>query len=684
MELLISETDRAASFEAARNALQGTTWNGDLVVRRRDGTSFLARFRLFPVRGDDGNVAGLLGFAHDTTEAHASQQLAAERASVLEAEDDAVPAIVAVVRPTADETVETLYTNEAWDSLFAGRSKSAPPIYHTEDIAPEDLAQIRALVLSGQTAARDVRIRDPQGVYRWFRIRLIPNSADAHAVSVVTIVGIDIDGQRQAAAAAEQRSAVLRRLADAVPALLTVSVPAEGVGSSIIFMNRRWQEYTGLSAEDLADEATRRTIYHPDDRDRIPTIMRQAASTERVDGNIRFRRADGTYRWHRVVHDPVTDPSSDSVVAYVTVGLDVHETYESEQVRARLAAIVDGSADAIVGKSLDGIITSWNAAAQRLYGFTADEVVGQSVDIYTPEERRDEIHDLYRRLGEGESFPPFETERMAKDGRRIPVSLTVSPVVDQGGRVTGAAAIARDITEEKRMVDALRRANAIKEEFLSLVSHELRTPLTTVVGLAHVLARRADRYDEETQEIHVDLFREGGRLQAIIENMLMLTRLDHEPVGLDPVSAERLITRVATRFQERRPSCPLETDIAPGLPPVAGQEGWLEQILENLLSNAEKYSPGGGLIVLSAAQDGETVVMRVRDHGPGIADEDRPHIFEAFFRARATSGVPGAGLGLAVCQRLAELQDGQIVALAAEGGGTVMELRLKAASGNLE
>src|SRR6266536_3951581 len=211
---------------------------------------------------------------------------------------------------------------------------------------------------------------------------------------------------------------------------------------------------------------------------------------------------------------------------------------EAELSRSRLAAIVDSSDDVIISKTLDGIITSWNRAAERLFGWTAAEAIGQHITLIVPDDRRAEEEEVLAKLRRGERVDHFETVRVAKDGQRREVSITVSPVTDAAGRIVGASKIARDVTERRRLeeerasllareqearqeAEALNRA---KDQLLATVSHELRTPLNSIMGWARLL--QSGDLDEAARSHAVEVILRSASTQTqLVEDLLDLSRI---------------------------------------------------------------------------------------------------------------------------------------------------------------
>jgi PAS domain S-box-containing protein len=242
--------------------------------------------------------------------------------------------------------------------------------------------------------------------------------------------------------------------------------------------------------------------------------------------------------------------------------------------------------------------------------------------------------------------------------------------------VAGRAAIAVDnarlFAEAQRAAAALRVANQAKDEFLGLVSHELRTPITTIFGNAQVLQSRYARLDDTTRtQALSDIEQEAERLRQIIDNMLVLSRLDiSRTIETEPLIVERVVRRIAGSFRERHRERPIEVDSPARVPPVAAEPVYFEQVLRNLLSNADKYSPPRAPIVVRVREGDGEVMTSVLDRGQGIEPEEAQVIFRAFFRSPRTAGqASGAGIGLTVCKRLVEAQGGRVWARSRNEGG---------------
>ncbi|MBV8214226.1 MAG: MEKHLA domain-containing protein [Verrucomicrobia bacterium] len=372
---------------------------------------------------------------------------------------------------------------------------------------------------------------------------------------------------------------------------------------------------------------------------------------------------------------------------------DITARTEADLVSRRLAAIVDNSDDAIVGKDLNSIITSWNQGAQKIFGYRAEEMIGTSIKRLIPADRQQEEDEILDRLKRGDRFDHFETIRVTKDGRQIHVSLTISPIKDASGHVVGASKIARDITERKladaslrqaqkvaeeaiaekaRLLESERlaradaeRASRLKDEFLATLSHELRTPLNAVLGWSNVL-RGHDHLDQQMIQ-GLDAIDRNARIQAqLIDDLLDMSRiisgkvrLDVQPLDLPAVVLEAVET---VRAGASAKGIRLQTVVDPLNALVLGDPNRLQQVFWNLLNNAIKFTPKGGRVQVLLQRINSHVDVSVIDTGEGIPPDFVPFIFNRFQQAdpSTTRRHGGLGLGLAIVKSLIELHGGQV------------------------
>jgi PAS domain S-box-containing protein len=332
-----------------------------------------------------------------------------------------------------------------------------------------------------------------------------------------------------------------------------------------------------------------------------------------------------------------------------------------------LAQVVESSDDAIVSKDLNSIVTSWNPAAQRIFGYTAEEAVGQSIRMLIPAHLQDEEDVVMSKIRAGEKVDHYETVRQRKDGGRISVSLTVSPIRNEDGTIVGASKIARDVTERARLQSEAQEANRLKDEFLAVLSHELRTPLNAILGYARLLRGHLLPADQVERAIET-LERNARWLTQIVDDVLDVSRivsgkirLDVQPVDLTPVINNAVAT-VQPAADAKGVS--LQSVIDPGAGPVSGDPDRLQQVVWNLLSNAVKFTPRGGKVQIRLERVNSHVDIVVSDTGIGIDADFLPLVFERFRQADAgpTRKSGGLGLGLAIVRHIVEMHGGTVKA----------------------
>jgi PAS domain S-box-containing protein len=344
-----------------------------------------------------------------------------------------------------------------------------------------------------------------------------------------------------------------------------------------------------------------------------------------------------------------------------------------------LSAIVESADDAIISKTLDGIITSWNKGAHNLFGYSEEEAVGQPVLMLMPPDHQNEEPGILARLRQGEKIEHYETVRVRKDGTLLDISLTVSPIRNADGVIIGASKIARDISDRKRSEIALlhalaeakeakkeaEHANRLKDDFLSTISHELRTPLISMVGWTAML--RSGQLDEAMAEKGLASIERNAKAQAqLVEDLLDISRIVSGSMRME-MKPLHLAGIIATAVDSIMPAAQakgirLRVVSDPGVGSVEGDADRLQQVIWNLLSNAIKFTPTGGRIEIELEQRGGQVEVTVADTGKGIDPTFMPRIFDRFSQedSSSTRSFGGLGLGLTIVKHLTELHGGTV------------------------
>ena len=343
-----------------------------------------------------------------------------------------------------------------------------------------------------------------------------------------------------------------------------------------------------------------------------------------------------------------------------------HPTRSDEiaTLQSLLAAIVEDSSDAILSKTLDGTITSWNRAAESMYGYSRDEMIGQSVSILLPQDRPDEVAHILSRLRRGETIRHFETIRLTKNKTKLHVSLTISPIEDGQGRLVGASSIARDISEQRKMEEALQRSErlALAGRMAATVAHEINNPLEAISNVLYLLRTAMPLTSEAAS--YVEIAQEQlRRVSEIARLTLGAQRVD--AARREPVHLQKLLEDVLTLFHRRITAAGIHVDRRyryDGV--IVGCAGELRQVFSNLIVNAiDALTETGDKLVLSLrrARRWDTREQGVRisvvDNGPGIPPEQRSQLFQAFY---TTKGEQGTGIGLWVSSSIVKQHGGTL------------------------
>ncbi len=403
------------------------------------------------------------------------------------------------------------------------------------------------------------------------------------------------------------------------------------------------------------------------------------------DAEVQIERPDGS-RITVVVNIRPLKNERGEVMGAINCFYDITGRKRAEEARARLAALVEFSEDAIISKDLSGVVTSWNQGAERLFGYTEQEAVGQPVTMLIPPDHADEEPALLERIRHGEAIQYYETIRRRKDGSLLDISLTISPIRNSQGEIVGASKIARDVTQSKRfekeLADTLAReqaANRAKDDFLAVLSHELRTPLNPVLLLASDSAN--DPHLPAQTRADFETIRKNVELEArLIDDLLDLTRITHGKLVLNQSELDVhdiLNDAVSMVFDEiEKKQILLGLQLHADSHRVFGDAVRLHQIFWNLLRNAVKFTlEGGQILVESQTLPGDKILINITDTGIGMNPDEIGHIFGAF--SQGSHHLGGLGLGLAISRTLVELHSGSIRASSpGKGKGATFSIEL--------
>jgi len=385
---------------------------------------------------------------------------------------------------------------------------------------------------------------------------------------------------------------------------------------------------------------------------------------------------------------------------------DMTEHKLIQEVRDRLAAIVESSDDAIISKTLEGIITTWNKGAERMFGYSADEVIGKPITILIPPDRLNEEPTILERLKRGERIDHFETIRLRKDGARLNISLSISPVHDINGTVIGASKIARDITERihseialreaqekltthaqelERQVNertaALRQTIGELEAFSYSISHDLRAPLRAMQSFARILAEECgSKIGPEGKDYIRRITTAADRMDRLIRDVLTYSRVSRDEIRIVAVNLDSLLRDILESYPNLHANN-ARIELKGSFPAVLANEAILTQCISNILGNAVKFVAPGvtpHIEVRSETVDAKMVRLFFKDNGIGIDPAMQEKVFGIF--ERASTQYEGTGIGLAIVKKGIERLGGRVGLEATPGQGSTFWLDLPLAN----
>ncbi len=711
MWILIPESRRdeeSQKFEHLKRGERVGTF--ETVRRRKDGSEVAVSVTLSLIRDESGESTGIATIARDISELRRSQQALLRAKDAAEAASKESSRLAAIVESSDDAIFSTSLdgVNTSWNGA-AERQFG----FTAAEILGSSMWILVPESRRGEESQKVERLKRGERIGSFETVRRRKDGSEV-AVSVTLSLILDQAGRstgistiardiselrrsqealiqsRDAAEAARKESSRLAAIVESSDDAI-FSNSLDGVNTS---WNGAAERQFGFTAAEILGNSM--WILIPESRREEESLkLERLKKGERIGSFATVRRRkDGSEVEVSVTLSLIRDQAGESS-GISTIARDISELRRSQQAALkskdaalsatkeslRLAAIVESSDDAIFSKSLDGIITSWNWTAQRLLGYSAEEMIGTSMWHLIPESRRDEETLAFDRLKKGERIPSFETLRKRKDGTEVEVSVTLSPIKDEAGQSLGISTIARDITQMRALVlanEAAQAANKELESFSYSVAHDLRAPLRGIDGFCQALAEDcADKLDADGRK-YLGFIRESAQLMAkLIDEILELSRVVRSEFRSEPTDLSALAYSAYTRLARSNPDRNVEVVVQSGLV-SNGDAKLLALVFNNLIGNAWKFSSkrSDARIEFGATSKDGRLAYFVRDNGAGFDMAYASKLFGVFQRLHTAHEFEGSGVGLATVQRVVHRHGGRVWAEGAVGAGATFYFTL--------
>ncbi len=636
---------------------------------RQDGTEFPVEITLSPVEGDEGRAV-ICAIRDIAARKQAERKLRSSEEKFKRIFETSLDAIA--INSLADG--KYLDFNEGYLKLIG---------YTREEMLGRTPKELKLWANQAELAWASKELRT-RGFIDNFEGEFLTKD-DARRSGLLSSVVVDLP--EQPCVISFVRDITERKRAEQTRALAASIV--QSTEDAIYSANLNW-EITSWNpgAEKLygysAAEVMGRTLDLVVPPDRLEEARRRRAILQRGERVQQFEtkraKKDGTLFDASITVSPIFDANG-AVSGVSAITKDITARKQAEQTRLLLESIVRYADDAIYSVDTDRKITSWNPGAEKLFGYSAAEILGQMVDVLVPYDRFGEVARAVFAILAGETIQRYETQRLRKDGTLVDITLTVSPILDAAGTQVGASVVAHDITEHKLAERSreLARSNSELEEFAHVVSHDLREPLHNVSSYVRLLANEYQGKLGHDADEYLHYALDGVTwMNTLIEDLRTYSRVTAEKKGLEPVDFDSVVNQaianLSTTIEEHRATVTYEP-----MPTVAAAAGAMTQVFQNLIENALKFrGEQPPRIEVSVKREARDWVFSVRDNGIGIDPEHSQKIFMIFHRLHSRREIPGSGIGLAVCKKIVERHGGRIWVESQPGHGATFYFTIPA------
>jgi two-component system cell cycle sensor histidine kinase/response regulator CckA len=682
-EILVSEHFRGQhskqhSAFLAVPSVRPTVAGLELFGLRKDGSEFPAELRLSPLNTKQGILVS--SAIRDISERRRTEEDLRRLASIVESSDDAI----------IGKTLEGIITS--WNAGaermygYSAREVMGKPVSMLVPAdRPVEIAMILERLKRGETVDHfeTIRVRK-DGTQFHIEVTVSPIRDAVERTIAASAIGRDISVRKEAEKHLVQMEAKYRGLLEAAPDAMVIVNQAEEIvllnlQAEKQFRYRRdellGQKVTNIIPEGFAERLLTHGTGIGDD-----SIVPQMGTGIELYG----RRKDGSDFPIEIMLSPLDGVDGILVTAAIR---DITERKRHEDELSRLAAVVESSYDAIVGLTTQGIILTWNHGAERIFGYRAEEAMGRSISFLYPSDQPADGPSLLERVERPDAVERFETVRVKKDGTRIHVDLTLSPIKNAGGQVVGVSSVARDVTENRQLEDMYRQAQKMEAvgQLAGGIAHDFNNLLGVILGYTGLLLDRLDDPNDPQRKDIEQIQKAGNRAALLTSQLLAFSRkqvLQSKVLDLNAVVAgmEKLLQRLIGEHIE------LLVILNPALGRIKADSGQLEQIIMNLAVNARDAMPAGGKLTIETSnveldeqytaqhadtQTGPHVMLAVTDTGCGMDAKTKAHIFEPFFTTKEFG--KGTGLGLATVYGIVKQSGGSVWVYTEPGIGTTFK-----------
>jgi PAS domain S-box-containing protein len=668
----------------------GGEWRGEFHNKKKNGELYWESASISPITDAHGVVTHFLAVKEDITQRKQVEETLRKSEERFRKLAETTAAGIFIYKGT-----KFLYVSPVTETLTGYTAQELLEMSFWDIVHPDFRERVKERGLARQRGESippryEFKIITKSGEERWLDIAAGTIELEGELAGIVTVY--DITERKGMEESLKQSEVRFRSLIENAPVGIAVAR-----GGLTLYANSAYLRMFGYADEAELYGTPLTNQIAPPYREEIMERTRRREEGEAVPSpyeTVGLRKDRSSFPFHvSVTRIELSDgPASIAFFTDITERKRAEETVRDSEEKFR--ALLEFASVAIVIVDGHGLIQLVNAKVEEVFGYARRELLGHPVEVLLPERFR---HTHVGLRGSFFSNPrprpmnaPLDLWAVRRDGTEFPVEVGLSPVQTKDGVLV--MSYLTDITERRRAEEALRAAlrraqevDQLKTQLLSIVSHELRTPLTSIRGQTTTLLDYADQVTpEERLEALQIVDDEAERLDELISHLLDMSRLEAGklPVELGATDVRPILIEAVSRIAAHAPSHELVVNLPPTLPPVRADPRRVVQVMSNLLDNAIKFSPPGATVTVDAEVDADTIRVRVRDVGPGIAPEHLPHIFDRFYRVEETGvRTSGAGLGLAICKGLVEAMGGQVAVTSQVGQGSVFSFSLLRAQG---